>query len=311
MIKIKIVILGIAIGLVSGQTFQQVQNFPAQTIHSPQREVQPEIHIQSQSQQRASDLNDEVARNFRLSVAQSIRDRQNQGPTNIGGLPADYPVDPLNDPNIPIVQINNQPLRQSHISRPRSRPRLQRIRVEEPLEENEPENIPQAFLQRQQTRIPVPSTPVRQQVVHTDEEDAETARYLRKQAENAHYSFDSSVQDTINDHAISRQEVRDGLALKGMYSYSDGFFRRTVHYEADEHGYRVTKEEIDPIGNGPQYNPSGKADVSSSLIGEYSITADDVRDTRVKNPLRREEFEEPQIRNRAPERKHRFEAGRV
>lgn len=52
MIKIKIVILGIAIGLVSGQTFQQVQTFPAQTAHfvqrEVQREVQPEVQIQSQ-----------------------------------------------------------------------------------------------------------------------------------------------------------------------------------------------------------------------------------------------------------------------
>lgn len=168
------------------------------------------IYNSNVSQQKASELNDEVARNFRQSVAQSIRDRQRQAAANIGGLPADYPVDPLNDPNIPIVEINNQPLRQSHISRPRSRPRLHRVRVEEPLVEEEPENVPQVFLQRQQqqARTPVQSTPVRQQAVHTAEEDAETARYLRKQAENAHYSFDSSVQDTINDHSISRQEVR-------------------------------------------------------------------------------------------------------
>lgn len=84
-----------------------------------------------------------------------------------------------------------------------------------------------------------------------------------EQAKNAHYSFDSSVQDTINGHSHTRQETRyiknnylfsmcelfvfpyffcsDGLSLKGMYSYSDGFFRRTVHYSADEGGYRVTK----------------------------------------------------------------------
>lgn len=73
-----------------------------------------------------------------------------------------------------------------------------------------------------------------------------------------------------------------------------------------------SREEIDPIGDGPQYNPSGKADVSSSLIGGYTITADDVRDTRVKDPLRRQEINEQEVRfNKAPERKHRFEAGRV
>lgn len=93
---------------------------------------------------------------------------------------------------------------------------------------------------------------------------------------NAHYSFASSVQDSINDHSITRQETRNGLVLNGMYSYSDGFFKRTVHYEADEGGYRVVKEEIEPIGDGPRINPLGKADVSSSLAGSYSITAEDI-----------------------------------
>lgn len=44
----KFVILGVAIGLVSGQNFQQIQTFPGQTTHFVQREIQPEIHIQSQ-----------------------------------------------------------------------------------------------------------------------------------------------------------------------------------------------------------------------------------------------------------------------
>lgn len=62
-----------------------------------------------------------------------------------------------------------------------------------------------------------------------------------EQARNAHYAFGTSIDDKINDHSIQREEVRDGLALRGMYSYSDGFFKRTVHYEADENGYRVVK----------------------------------------------------------------------
>lgn len=71
---------------------------------------------------------------------------------------------------------------------------------------------------------------------------AEEDRLRRdEEAKNAHYSFSSSVQDSINDHAITRSESRDGLALKGMYSYSDGFFKRTVNYMADENGYRVIK----------------------------------------------------------------------
>ncbi|XP_053668417.1 uncharacterized protein LOC128718827 [Anopheles marshallii] len=96
------------------------------------------------------------------------------------------------------------------------------------------------------------------------------------QAKSAQYAYDTSVNDTINDHTIMRQEERNGLALKGMYSYSDGFFKRTVHYEADDKGYRVVKEINIPIGNGPQVDPNGKADVSSSLTGSYSITADDI-----------------------------------
>jgi hypothetical protein len=106
-----------------------------------------------------------------------------------------------------------------------------------------------------------------------------TSEELEEQNQNAHYNFKTSVLDTINDHEHVRQEVREGLALKGMYSYSDGFFRRTVHYEADEGGYRVTKEEIQPIGNGegPKFNPNGQADVRSSLTGDYKITVDDFR----------------------------------
>ena len=77
----------------------------------------------------------------------------------------------------------------------------------------------------------VESTPLQ---VDTAKEDNEAAR-------SAHYSFDSSIKDTIQDSSHTRQETRNGLSLTGLYSYSDGFFKRTVHYEADEAGYRVTK----------------------------------------------------------------------
>lgn len=39
----------------------------------------------------------------------------------------------------------------------------------------------------------------------------------------------------------------------------------------------VFREEIVPIGNGPQFNPDGKADVSTSLTGRYTITTDDLK----------------------------------
>lgn len=73
------------------------------------------------------------------------------------------------------------------------------------------------------------------------DELAEDELIRKKQAENAKYSFQTSVTDTINDHQIIRQEMRDGLKLTGAYSYSDGFYKRTVFYEADENGYRVVK----------------------------------------------------------------------
>lgn len=37
------------------------------------------------------------------------------------------------------------------------------------------------------------------------------------------------------------------------------------------------REEIEPIGDGPRFNPDGKADVSTSLTGSYSITTDDLK----------------------------------
>ena len=34
---------------------------------------------------------------------------------------------------------------------------------------------------------------------------------------------------------------------------------------------------MEPIGSGPKFDPEGKADVSTSLIGSYSINADDIQ----------------------------------
>ena len=64
---------------------------------------------------------------------------------------------------------------------------------------------------------------------------------FQEQARNAKYSFHSTINDNIMDNNQVRQEKRNGLVLTGLYSYSDGFYKRTVHYKADEHGYRVTK----------------------------------------------------------------------
>lgn len=109
--------------------------------------------------------------------------------------------------------------------------------------------------------------------------EPETEEELENQAKSAYYKFGTSVHDTINDHEHVRQEVREGLELTGMYSYSDGFFHRSVWYKADEDGYRVTKEEIQPIGDGtgPKFNPKGRAEVTSTLTGDYSINIEDFK----------------------------------
>jgi hypothetical protein len=60
-------------------------------------------------------------------------------------------------------------------------------------------------------------------------------------ARNARYYFSSDVQDQINDLTQHRDELRDGLKVRGSFSYSDGFLRRHVSYEADENGYRIIR----------------------------------------------------------------------
>lgn len=49
------------------------------------------------------------------------------------------------------------------------------------------------------------------------------------------------------------------------------------------------REEIEPIGDGPQFDPNGTADVSTHLHNKnlhYSITADDfVRDRKNKTAI--------------------------
>lgn len=62
---------------------------------------------------------------------------------------------------------------------------------------------------------------------------------FKEAANNAQYSFASDVEDTISGNSHQREVTRDGLTVKGKYSYNDGFYKRTVEYEADDKGYRV------------------------------------------------------------------------
>ncbi|KAH1011256.1 hypothetical protein HUJ04_000668 [Dendroctonus ponderosae] len=103
---------------------------------------------------------------------------------------------------------------------------------------------------------------------------------FQRQAQNAKYQFSSNIDDGINGNLHQRIEVRDGLSVNGRYSYSDGYHKRTVFYEADDKGYRVVKEEIEPIQN-PLGIPDGHAKVSSYIAGKtvkYEINKNDGRD---------------------------------
>ncbi|XP_008481110.1 mediator of RNA polymerase II transcription subunit 15 [Diaphorina citri] len=128
-------------------------------------------------------------------------------------------------------------------------------------------------------------TPSAAPSVSPQAQTADDLALIQEQNAAAKYSFSSQVQNGIHDNSLQREEVRDGLALKGMYAYSDGFFKRTVQYEADENGYRVVHESAEPIGNGegPQLNLDGQAQVATDIDGAshgYSITADDIVELR-------------------------------
>jgi len=103
-------------------------------------------------------------------------------------------------------------------------------------------------------------------------------------ARNAQYSFASAVDDGIMDQSHIRQETRDGLKVTGSYAYSDGFFKRTVNYEADENGYRVVAETVEPISEtGPVVDLNGRAEVHTHIGGiqtQYSVTGDELEGHR-------------------------------
>lgn len=147
--------------------------------------------------------------------------------------------------------------------------------------EEEEENIPIAALRSAGITVTTQQPKVTTESLTPEEEE--------EQAKLAYYNFGTSVHDTINDHEHVRNEVRDGLKLTGMYSYSDGFFKRTVHYVADENGYRVVNEEVTPINTeGPKFDPKGKADVKNTLAGDYSITVDDFRLNKAQERILKE-----------------------
>ncbi|KAK4010778.1 hypothetical protein OUZ56_019910 [Daphnia magna] len=95
----------------------------------------------------------------------------------------------------------------------------------------------------------------------------ESERFDTRANRNASYHFRSDVRDGIKGGQLHREETRRGAQVNGSYSYSDGFVLRTVEYQADENGYRVIKETMRRIGNGPKENTAGVANVQTEAHG--------------------------------------------
>ncbi|KAI9558985.1 hypothetical protein GHT06_015774 [Daphnia sinensis] len=95
----------------------------------------------------------------------------------------------------------------------------------------------------------------------------ESERFDTRASRNASYHFRSDVRDGIKGGQLHREETRRGAQVNGSYSYSDGFVLRTVEYQADENGYRVIKETMRRIGNGPKENTAGVANVQTEAHG--------------------------------------------
>ncbi|XP_045465801.1 uncharacterized protein LOC123674770 [Harmonia axyridis] len=87
-----------------------------------------------------------------------------------------------------------------------------------------------------------------------------------EQNKNAHYSFNTKIDDKINDQTQQRSEVRKGLKVEGSYSYSDGYFKRTYEYVADDKGYRIVRSEVVPL-QGPNVDLQGTASVDAAAHG--------------------------------------------
>lgn len=68
-----------------------------------------------------------------------------------------------------------------------------------------------------------------------------TAEEDIKAAKRAKYYFSADVDDGISDLSQHRYEMRNGLDVKGYFSYSDGYQLRKVSYVADADGYRIIR----------------------------------------------------------------------
>ncbi|CAG9861252.1 unnamed protein product [Phyllotreta striolata] len=103
----------------------------------------------------------------------------------------------------------------------------------------------------------------------------ESSEELAQQAKNAQFQFATQIDDRINGNFQQKAEVRRNGVLYGKYSYDDGYVWRTVYYEADGNGFRVTREETLPSHMSER---TGEASVQTLMDGnliDYHITERD------------------------------------
>lgn len=118
-------------------------------------------------------------------------------------------------------------------------------------------------------------TTTKKKIDDDDEDDYDYEEANR----NVFYNFETDIDDAIKDGVIQREETRAGSQVTGSYTYSDGFFRHTVSYIADEGGYRVISDQSTPIGDGPIENPRGFANVQTRAHGydsKYTVNGKDI-----------------------------------
>lgn len=60
--------------------------------------------------------------------------------------------------------------------------------------------------------------------------------------------------------------MRNGLVVKGFFSYSDGHQLRKVNYVADSDGYRILSDDIEPL-SASEKNHTDIASVSTNIDG--------------------------------------------
>ncbi|XP_023718820.1 AP2-associated protein kinase 1 isoform X1 [Cryptotermes secundus] len=262
----------------------QTSQVGLQSLSSPSAQQEVPLYIQPFSlahQQAVQNTNQGTILTKSTSVPQTAKQAK-ELQSNELNRHVQQPVSPLHQPHLPqrttfvhtfptqrsSTQI--QPLQQQQIPGNRFPSQTQNVQHETVHGIKAPQLQQQ---QKPQKKVVQNQQRVGQTALSSQEE------LFQKQARNAKYSFNSAINDNIMDNTQIRQEERNGLELFGYYSYSDGFYKRTVHYKADEHGYRVTKEEIEPIGNGPQVNLEGDAVVNTNIAGvnnKYSITTADI-----------------------------------